>query len=79
MSDDKKSKTPKDTHYARLRRTFRDQKAGGPPAFRTRPPTPPGEAAAEGLIRLYGLHTVREAIDNPRRRIKSMLVTRNAA
>jgi 23S rRNA (guanosine2251-2'-O)-methyltransferase len=78
MSDDKKSKTPKDTHYAKLRRTFRDQKAGGP-AFRPRPPTPPGEAAAEGLIRLYGLHTVRAAIDNPRRRIKSMLVTRNAA
>jgi 23S rRNA (guanosine2251-2'-O)-methyltransferase len=79
MSDDKKPKTPKDTHYARLRRTFRDQKAGGPPAFRPRPPTPPGEAAAEGLIRLYGLHTVRAAIDNPRRKIKSMLVTRNAA
>ena len=29
MSDDKKSKTPKDTHYANLRRAFRDQKAGG--------------------------------------------------
>ena len=79
MSDDKKPKTPKDTHYAKLRREFRDRKAGGPPAFRPRPPTPPGEAAAEGLIRLYGLHTVRAAIDNPRRKIKSMLVTRNAA
>jgi 23S rRNA (guanosine2251-2'-O)-methyltransferase len=79
MSDDKKPKTPKDTHYAKLRREFRDRKAGGPPAFRPRPPTPPGEAAAEGLVRLYGLHTVRSAIDNPRRRIKSMLVTRNAA
>ena len=79
MSDDKKPNTPKDTHYAKLRREFRDRKAGGPPAFRPRPPTPPGEAAAEGLIRLYGLHTVRAAIDNPRRKIKSMLVTRNAA
>jgi len=79
MSDDKKPKTPKDTHYAKLRREFRDRKAGGPPAFRPRPPTPPGEAAAEGLVRLYGLHTVRSAIDNPRRRIKSMLVTRNGA
>lgn len=79
MSDDKKPKTPKDTHYARLRRTFRDQKAGGPPTFRPRPSTPPGEAAAGGLHRLYGLHTVRAAIDNPRRKIKRMLVTRNAA
>ena len=30
MNDDKKSRTPKDTHYAKLRRSFRDQKAGGP-------------------------------------------------
>ncbi len=79
MSDDNKPKTPKDTHYAKLRRDFRDRKAGGPPAFRQRPPSPPGEAAADGLLRLYGLHTVRAAIDNPRRRIKRMLVTRNAA
>ena len=79
MSDDKKAKTPKDTHYARLRRSFRDQKAGGRAGFRPRPSTPPGEAAAEGLLRLYGLHTVRAAIDNPRRKVKRMLVTRNAA
>ena len=29
-------------------------------------------------MRLYGLHTVRAALDNPRRRIRKMLVTRNA-
>jgi 23S rRNA (guanosine2251-2'-O)-methyltransferase len=79
MSDDKKSGTAKDKHYAKLRRDFRDRKAGGPPAFRARPPTPPGEAPSEGLLRLYGLHTVRAAIDNPRRKIQKMLVTRNAA
>lgn len=79
MSDDKKSGTPKDQHYARLRRTHRDQKAGGPPAFRPRPTLPPGEAAPDGLVRLYGLHTVRAALDNPRRKISRMLVTRNAA
>jgi 23S rRNA (guanosine2251-2'-O)-methyltransferase len=78
MSDDKKSGTAKDKHYAKLRREFRDRK-GGSPTFRPRPPTPPGEAAADGLLRLYGLHTVRAAIDNPRRKIKRMLVTRNAA
>jgi 23S rRNA (guanosine2251-2'-O)-methyltransferase len=87
MTDDKKSKTPKDTHYANLRRAFRDQKAGGKqgakpgvaPAFRPRPAVDAGEAAPEGLVRLYGLHTVRAALDNPRRKISRMLVTRNAA
>ncbi|TPL00427.1 MULTISPECIES: RNA methyltransferase [unclassified Mesorhizobium] len=81
MSDDKsnKSGTRKDTHYAKLRRAHRDQKTGGPPAFRPRQPVPPGEAAADGLVRLYGLHTVRAALDNPRRKIRTMLVTRNAA
>ncbi|ANT52008.1 TrmH family RNA methyltransferase [Mesorhizobium amorphae] len=79
MSNDTKPKTPKDTHYAKLRRAHRDEKAGGAPEFRPRQPVPPGENAADGLVRLYGLHTVRAALDNPRRRIKKMLVTRNAA
>ncbi|MBZ9847592.1 RNA methyltransferase [Mesorhizobium sp. CA14] len=81
MSDDKSNKpgTRKDTHYAKLRRAHRDQKAGGAPAFRPRQPVPPGEAPGDGLVRLYGLHTVRAALDNPRRKISTMLVTRNAA
>ncbi|RWK27894.1 RNA methyltransferase [Mesorhizobium sp.] len=79
MSNDNKPKTPKDTHYAKLRRAHRDEKSGGAPAFRPRQPVPPGETAADGLVRLYGLHTVRAALDNPRRRINKMLVTRNAA
>ena len=29
-------------------------------------------------MRLYGIHTVRAALDNPRRKISRMLVTRNA-
>lgn len=78
MSDDKKAGTAKDSHYAKLRRTFRDQKAGGPPAFRPKKPLPPGEAPQDGLLRLYGLHTVRAAIDNPNRKIRRMLVSRNA-
>ncbi|MFI0848544.1 TrmH family RNA methyltransferase [Mesorhizobium sp. IMUNJ 23232] len=77
MSDDKKSGTPKDTHYAKLRRAHRDQKAGGP-VERPRVAIPAGDGPADGLVRLYGLHTVRAALDNPRRKIKTMLVTRNA-
>jgi 23S rRNA (guanosine2251-2'-O)-methyltransferase len=73
------SNTPKDTHYAKLRRAHRDEKSGGAPAFRPRQPVPPGENATDGLVRLYGLHTVRAALDNPRRKIRKMLVTRNAA
>lgn len=79
MSNDEKSGTPKDKHYARLRRAHRDRKAGGAPALRPHQPIPPGEAPRDGLVRLYGLHTVRAAMDNPRRKIVSMLVTRNAA
>ncbi len=78
MSDEKPTKTPKDSHYANLRRAYRDQKSGGAPTFRPKTPVRPGEAAGDGLVRLYGLHTVRAALDNPRREITRMLVTRNA-
>lgn len=88
MSDTKKPGsppgTPKDTHYAKLRRAHRDrktgdQKAGGQPVFRPKPRIAAGEGPADGLVRLYGLHTVRAALDNPARKIRKMLVTRNAA
>lgn len=84
MSDDRKTGTPKDSHYARLRRAHRRTEGGMDqgerPAAKPRPrpgqhqpvPTP------EGQVRLYGLHTVRAALDNPARRIGRMLATRNA-
>lgn len=83
MSDDKKG-TPKDSHFARLRRQYRDQSTS--PAITgvrapapKRPSIPPGQPAPGGLVHLYGLHTVRAAMDNPARKIRFMRVTRNAS
>jgi 23S rRNA (guanosine2251-2'-O)-methyltransferase len=76
MSDDR-PKTPKDSHYARLRRQHRSQStqpSGGPGAGKAIAPSLP----ADGLVRLYGLHTARAALDNPRRKINRVLATRNA-
>jgi 23S rRNA (guanosine2251-2'-O)-methyltransferase len=75
---DRKTGTPKDTHYAKLRRAHRDQKAGGAPKHRPRPAVPASAPPAGDAVRLYGLHTVRAAIDNPRRSIRRMMATRNA-
>ncbi len=77
------SGTPQDSHYARLRRQFRDQKSGVSPQqaqqnrFDRRKPIK-GTPAADGIIRLYGLHTVKAALENPRRKILRMMVTKNA-
>ena len=79
MTDDSKTHTPRDSHYAKLRRAYRDQKPGAQaPAHPTRDQVPPGPDPDGGLVRLYGIHTVRAALDNPRRKIRRMLVTRNA-
>jgi 23S rRNA (guanosine2251-2'-O)-methyltransferase len=80
MADDKKSHTPKDSHYANLRRAYREQKPGGaaPPDRPARDAVPAGPDPDGGLVRLYGIHTVRAALDNPARKIRRMLITRNA-
>lgn len=56
--------TPKDTHYANLRRAHRERTRGAP---------------APEPHRLYGLHAVGAALLNPERRVHRVLVTRNAA
>ena len=83
--DPKNGRTAKDTHYANLRRAHRDQK-------RERgelPPSPPGAGRRKAdwkapqlpaeTIWLYGIHTVKAAIDNPGRcRCASSIRSRTA-
>jgi len=63
-------KTPKDSHYARLRRQHRAARTGG----KSHTPV----TSSEGHIWLYGFHTVETALKNPRRKIHRLLMTKNA-
>lgn len=84
--DDAGGKNAKDTHYAKLRRAHRDQRRE-----RGEIPTPKTDrrhrqsedwkapALAPDQVLLYGLHTVRAALDNPERQIVKLSVTNNAA
>lgn len=87
MSKDRTGdKSAKDTHYATLRRAHRDAKRE-----RGEIPTPKQDRRRKGpadwkapqlapeQVLLYGLHTVRAALDNPARQIVRLSVTQNAA
>ena len=68
----------KDTHYANLRRAHRDANRGGKPAASPGAGPAPGRPLPADRVHLYGLHTVRAALENPDRRILRMMATRNA-
>ena len=82
--DPKDSHTAKDTHYANLRRAHRDQKrergdlpANPPGAAKAKAPWKGPQLAAD-TVWLYGIHTVKAAIENPERKLLKLRVTRNA-
>ncbi|MBB5538255.1 TrmH family RNA methyltransferase [Rhizobium giardinii] len=79
-------KSAKDTHYATLRRAHRDARRERgeipTPAQDRRKKTAQADWKAPQLapdqVLLYGIHTVRAALDNPERRITKLSVTQNA-
>jgi len=85
-NDDKK-KSDRDSQFAEKRRAFRDAKrarSGLPPLNKSGKNRPPRRgslyenAIDPDTIHLYGLHTVRAALDNPRRSISKLMVSQNA-
>jgi 23S rRNA (guanosine2251-2'-O)-methyltransferase len=74
----------KDTHYATLRRAHRDAKRergeipNPAPQKRHRSDDWKPPALAPDQVHLYGLHTVRAALDNPQRKKIRLSVTQNA-
>ncbi|MEM6463332.1 MAG: RNA methyltransferase [Pseudomonadota bacterium] len=78
MAGDKRDEgTTRDSHFARRRRAYRDAKSASGRG-KTRPSSDKARPSAPDRVLLYGLHTVKAAIENPKRSIRRMLVTRNA-
>lgn len=83
--NDKNDKSGRDTHYATLRRAVRDKKRERgeiptPAPFNRRDKAAgwqPSQLQPD-QVHLYGLHTVRAALENPERTIIKLSVTQNA-
>ncbi|WP_019218467.1 TrmH family RNA methyltransferase [Bartonella florencae] len=71
-----KEKISKNSHYARLRRRYRDAKSISPRSLIQ--PKKKAESLQQGTIRLYGIHTVQSALKNPKRIFNSLYITANA-
>lgn len=67
-------KTPKDSHYARLRRQHRALRINITAESQAMTQTD----LPKGRIWLYGFHTVSATLKNPRRKIYRLLLTKNA-
>ena len=84
--DNPGDKNAKDTHYATLRRAHRDARRERgeipTPVQDRRKKTSNADWKAPHLapdqVLLYGIHTVRAALDNPERKITKLSVTQNA-
>ncbi|MCZ2203738.1 TrmH family RNA methyltransferase [Bartonella sp. A05] len=69
-------KTNQDSHYARLRRQYRDKKAfaASHTVYQRQGYAPLRQEA----IRLYGVHSVNAALKNPKRISRHLYITQNA-
>ncbi|WP_419913480.1 TrmH family RNA methyltransferase [Hoeflea sp.] len=75
-NDENDERSERDSYYAKRRRAYRDAKAAKAPSHQGKGGS--GARPVPDSVLLYGLHTVRAAIDNPERTIKRMVATRNA-
>ncbi|WP_273718577.1 MULTISPECIES: RNA methyltransferase [Bartonella] len=71
-----KEKTSQNSHYARLRRRYRDTK--GSPSRSSTNLKKGAASLQQGIIHLYGIHAVQAALKNPKRIFKCLYVTQNA-
>jgi 23S rRNA (guanosine2251-2'-O)-methyltransferase len=76
-TDDNKRGSPKDSHYARLRRKHRDANQPATGDGRSRGRAPAGASETDSIL-LYGLHSVKAAIGNADRTIIRLMASRNA-
>ncbi|AKK20304.1 RNA methyltransferase [Candidatus Liberibacter africanus] len=67
-----KTFSPKDSHYAKLRRNYRDRKKMHSSNKKDQ------HTSQKDTLFLYGIHTVSAAINNPKREIFQLLATENA-